>query len=273
MSRWAGDTPGSLIPGFPAGARYDIRHEEMPRVPSAAAAAPGRGGPPDALLLARVPTARLPPPRRDRLRHDRRGTPAPRTEQSRPRAEPRPLIAYRHPAAAAAPAAGNSASRRSRSYPLRWGRDSALVGGHAFPRVHQERRVVDEVEQVAEPAGGIFSRPAMQLSLHPPYREIRRTGVRPLHSTGIHRRVFGHYIPPMTDTLPPFPMYAAFPRSEYYGGSAPSAPSAGVAPIPAPAPGRGPECGTHADGSHVPCSPVDGLGTRLFPCGIVTATP
>ena len=31
-------------------------------------------------------------------------------------------------------------------------------------------------------------------------------------------------------------MYAAFPRPEYYGGSAPSAPSAGVAPIPAPAP-------------------------------------
>ena len=31
-------------------------------------------------------------------------------------------------------------------------------------------------------------------------------------------------------------MHAAFPRPEYYGGSAPSAPSAGVAPIPAPAP-------------------------------------
>src|SRR6266699_1632140 len=60
----------------------------MRRVPSAAAAAPARGGPPDALLLARVPTARLPPPRRDRLRHDRRGTPAPRTEQSHPRLSP-----------------------------------------------------------------------------------------------------------------------------------------------------------------------------------------
>jgi len=33
-------------------------------------------------------------------------------------------------------------------------------------------------------------------------------------------------------------MYAAFPRSEYYGGSAPPAPSAGVAPIPARLPGR-----------------------------------
>ena len=44
--------------------------------------------------------------------------------------------------------------------------------GHAFPRVHQERRVIDEVEQVTEPAGGIFSRPAVQLDLHPPYREV-----------------------------------------------------------------------------------------------------
>jgi len=36
----------------------------------------------------------------------------------------------------------------------------------------------------------------------------------------------------LTDTLPFFPMYAAFPRSEYYNGSAPLAPSAGIAPIP-----------------------------------------
>src|SRR6266567_889510 len=39
-------------------------------------------------------------------------------------------------------------------------------------------------------------------------------------------------LPPLTDTLPFFPMYAALPRSEYYNGSAPPAPSAGVAPIP-----------------------------------------
>jgi len=34
-------------------------------------------------------------------------------------------------------------------------------------------------------------------------------------------------------------MCAALPRSEYYGGSAPPAPSAGVAPIPAPPPWPG----------------------------------
>jgi hypothetical protein len=41
-------------------------------------------------------------------------------------------------------------------------------------------------------------------------------------------------IPSLTDTLPSFPMYAALPRPEYYDGAAPPAPSAGVAPIPAP---------------------------------------
>src|SRR5712691_11389469 len=70
----------------------------------------------------------------------------------------------------------------------------ALVGGHALPRVHQERRVVDEVEQVTEPAARIFGRPAVQLGLHPPYREIGRTGMRPAHGAGVHRRSFGHYI-------------------------------------------------------------------------------
>ncbi len=77
----------------------------------------------------------------------------------------------------------------------------------------------------------------------------------------------------LTDTLPPFPMYAAFPRPEYYGGSAPPAPSAGVAPIRPFPPWPGDGSGTYADGSHVHCYPVDGLGTRLYPCGIVMVTP
>jgi hypothetical protein len=77
----------------------------------------------------------------------------------------------------------------------------------------------------------------------------------------------------LTDTLPPFPMYAAFPRPEYYGGSAPPAPSAGIAPIRRLFPWPGNGYGTHAGGSHVHCCPVDGLGTRLYPCGIATTTP
>ena len=38
-------------------------------------------------------------------------------------------------------------------------------------------------------------------------------------------------------------------------------------------PGMGGRHGTHADGSHVHCHPINGLGTRLCPCGIATATP
>ncbi len=61
-------------------------------------------------------------------------------------------------------------------------------------------------------AAGVSDRPAVQFSLHTPYREVGRIGMRPLHGTGIHRRVFGHYIPSLTDTLPPFPMRTGFPR-------------------------------------------------------------
>jgi hypothetical protein len=71
----------------------------------------------------------------------------------------------------------------------------ALVGGHAFPRGHQERRVVDEVEQVAETAGRIFSRPAMQLDLHTPYRDASQSRARPAYGAGIHQRIFGHCLP------------------------------------------------------------------------------
>ena len=97
----------------------------------------------------------------------------------------------------------------------------ALVGGHAFPRGHQERRVVDEVVQVTEPTTRFLGRPVVQLGLHPPYREVGRIRIRPVHGAGIHQRIFGHYFLSLSDTLPPFPMYAALPRSEYYGDSAP----------------------------------------------------
>ena len=73
----------------------------------------------------------------------------------------------------------------------------------------------------------------LTLDLHLPYREVSRVCTRPRHDTGIHRRIFGHYILSLTDTLPPSPRCTGFPRLGYYGGSAPPAPSAGVAPIPA----------------------------------------
>jgi hypothetical protein len=88
----------------------------------------------------------------------------------------------------------------------------------------------------AETAARVPGRPQVQFGLRLPCRHPGRQRIRPGHGAGIHRRIFGHHFPSLTDTLPPFPMYAALPRSEYYGGAAPPAPSAGVAPIPAPAP-------------------------------------
>src|SRR5262249_23355881 len=111
--------------------------------------------------------------------------------------------------------------------------------------MHQKRRIIYEVEQVTEPAGGIPSRPAVQLDLHLPYREVSRVCTRPRHGAGIHWRIFGHCLPSLTDTLPPFPVCRAFPGPEYYGGSVPTAPSAGVAPIPPPPPPPGNGFRTH----------------------------
>src|SRR5258708_3067600 len=82
------------------------------------------------------------------------------------------------------------------------------------------------------------TRPAVQFDRLTPSHDAGRELLRPGPGAGIPRRVFGHSFPPLTDTLPPFPMPAALPRSESYGGSPPPAPSAGVAPIPASRPGR-----------------------------------
>jgi hypothetical protein len=74
--------------------------------------------------------------------------------------------------------------------------------------------------------------------------------------------------------LPPFPMYTAFPCSQYYGGAAPPA-SFGrrrayppitlwLRSIPT------------EQSQMVPtftAIPVDELGTRLYPCGIAMTTP
>ena len=65
----------------------------------------------------------------------------------------------------------------------------ALIRGHAFPRDHQERRVINEVEQVTETAARIPGRPQVQFGLHPHYRELSRKQLRPGHGTGIHRRI------------------------------------------------------------------------------------
>jgi len=70
-----------------------------------------------------------------------------------------------------------------------------FIPGDAFPRVHQERRITDEVEQITEQTIRIFDRPAAQLDLHPSYRQRRRIEIRPVDGAGIHRRIFDHCSP------------------------------------------------------------------------------
>ena len=148
------------------------------------------------------------------------------------------------------------------------------VGGHPLPSVHQERRVVDEVEQVTEPAGGIISRPTVQLDLHPPYREVGRTSgsghaTAPVF-TGASSDIA---ILSLTDTLPPFPMCTGFPRLGVLRRLRPTRAFGRRRAYPCPSSWQEDEPGTDTDGSHVHCCSVDGLGTRLYPCGIATATP
>jgi len=68
-------------------------------------------------------------------------------------------------------------------------------------------------------------------------------------------------------------MWPAFPSSEYYDGSAPSALSVGIGPIHRSRAWPARSLERQTNGSHVHCCSVDGLGTRLYPCGLAMATP
>jgi hypothetical protein len=65
-------------------------------------------------------------------------------------------------------------------------------------------------------------------------------------------------------SLPPFPMYRAFPGSEYYGGSA--TPRRQQRTVRLPRTRR--SGGHHRDASHVHQRPVGRVDTQLYPCGI-----
>jgi hypothetical protein len=67
-------------------------------------------------------------------------------------------------------------------------------------------------------------------------------------------------------------MYVAFPRSDYYGPSAPLPGHQQTACLPAAAL-AGRQVGGPGNGSHVHHAPVDGGGAQLFPCSLVTVTP
>jgi hypothetical protein len=67
-------------------------------------------------------------------------------------------------------------------------------------------------------------------------------------------------------------MYAAFPRSEYYGGSAPSRSRRLTTSLPA-TPLAVELDGRNRDGSHVHHVPIDGGSAQLFPGSLATSTP
>jgi hypothetical protein len=54
-----------------------------------------------------------------------------------------------------------------------------LISPHPFPRDREEIRVINEVEQIIEPAARILGRPKVQLGLHPPYPLLRQIRIRP----------------------------------------------------------------------------------------------
>ncbi len=67
-------------------------------------------------------------------------------------------------------------------------------------------------------------------------------------------------------------MRAAFPRSEYYGGSAPSRLQQLTPSLPAATPDARTD-GRNRDGSHVHHVPIDGGSAQLFPGSLATSTP
>ena len=109
---------------------------------------------------------------------------------------------------------------RCRAHPVHSGGPRTLVPCHPFPRDGEKVRVVDKVKHIIKAAAGIPDRPLVQLALHLSYPPRRPNRVRPQRFTDIHQRLrscCAHCVNP----LGPFAMYEAFPRSDYYGPSAP----------------------------------------------------
>ena len=73
------------------------------------------------------------------------------------------------------------------SDPIDTGGACALVAPHPVPRHNEERRVIDEVVQVIEPAARIADRPLVQLRLHRVYPWLGLVEVGPRRAD-IHRR-------------------------------------------------------------------------------------
>ncbi len=142
-----------------------------------------------------------------------------------------------------------------------------------LPRHLQRRRVVHEVEQVAETAARIGHRPAVQLGLHPRY-PCERPGGRAARSARIHQRVSQHCsllaardrcrpspcdrlsLPPTTTAAPPRPGPIGRRRTQPAWPRWKRGQAARTGTVP-----------------RVHCDSLDEGGARFCPCGIATATP
>jgi hypothetical protein len=83
-------------------------------------------------------------------------------------------------------------------------RPSALVTPHPTPRHQQERRVIDEIEQIIEPTIRTIGRPPMQLGLHLQYPRRRLIEGRPRRAD-VHRRPPGLAVPALRFCCLPSP--------------------------------------------------------------------
>jgi hypothetical protein len=118
------------------------------------------------------------------------------------------------------------------------GRAGALVALDPAPPNQQERRITDEVVEVAEPTCLLVGCPSVQLGLDPQYPRLGLFSRRP-RCVGIHQRPPGMPAPLLRTRCRPSPcppllgVWPAFPASDYYGGSVPSHDQQPTAGLPA----------------------------------------
>ena len=135
------------------------------------------------------------------------------------------------------------------------GRPGTLVAPHPIPRHHQERGVVDEVEQIIEPAIRIVDRPTVQLGLDLQYPRSAPSYSVGHGVVGIHRRPPG--IPALHCRLAgPLRHVTGFPALGLLRGLRPTPAHQSTTRLPAAAGWLRRE--GDQDGSHVHREPIDG---------------
>jgi hypothetical protein len=150
------------------------------------------------------------------------------------------------------------------------GRAGALVALDPTPPNQQQRRITEEVVEVAEPTRLLIGCPSVQLGLDPSTRASACSAVG--HGASVFTNVLLACQLPCCGLAAALAMWPAFPTSDYYGGSVPSGDQQPTAGLPATGldSRRG---GQSQDGSHVHHQPVDGVGAQLFPGSLATGTP